>query len=106
MSAEMITENPVFVWDVMPTRLQEEIRKELANARLSKRKHPSRATYAIGCLGPLCKAERDRAQQRREDKAKAEGRELRKKERDPDTVTEDLMLDAFVRAFFGDGDTD
>lgn len=45
--------------------LPEDIFAELTDSDYSHRQHYSRATYALGCHGPLCrKKERDRARTR------------------------------------------
>lgn len=50
--------------------LPEDIRAELEDPEFITRKHYSRATYALGCHGPLCrKAERDRGRLRNEERA-------------------------------------
>lgn len=60
------------MWDNLP----DDIREELTNPEFISRKHCSRATYALGCHGPLCrKAERDRSRIRNEAKAEAKGRD-------------------------------
>lgn len=44
-------------WESLP----QDIRDELSDPEYSHRQHFSRATYALGCHGPLCrKRERDR----------------------------------------------
>lgn len=49
------------MWDELP----EDIKVELSDEKFADRKHHSRATYADGCRGPLCrKAERDRGRVR------------------------------------------
>ena len=51
------------MWDDLP----KDILAELTDEKYRSRKHYSRATYAIGCHGPLCqKAERDRGRKRNE----------------------------------------
>lgn len=56
--------------------LRAEIGKELIDEKFLTRVHYSRATYAAGCHGPLCKkAERDRGRKRTEYRAEADGRE-------------------------------
>ena len=56
--------------------LPPDVREELEDERYSGRSHYSRATYALGCHGPLCtKAERDRGRKRNESRARAKGRE-------------------------------
>lgn len=53
----------------MWAELPDDIREELENPEYITRKHHSRATYALGCHGPLCqKAERDRGRERSESK--------------------------------------
>lgn len=53
------------MWHELP----EDIREELEHPDYITRKHYSRATYALGCHGPLCrKAERDRGRARNEER--------------------------------------
>lgn len=60
----------------MRDNLPADVRAELEDAEYATRKHHSRATYALGCHGPLCrKAERDRGRGRTERRAKDSGRE-------------------------------
>ena len=60
------------MWDEMP----EDVRAELSDPRFISRKHYARATYALGCRGPLCqKAERDRGRVRNEERSVAKGNE-------------------------------
>lgn len=57
-------------------KLPKEVRDELEDERFTTRSHYSRATYALGCHGPLCrKAERDRGRKRNERRAEDDGRE-------------------------------
>lgn len=72
------------MWTDLPPLLKEELEKpenvdiynELTDNRFASRQHYSRATYAQGCRGPLCrKAERDRGRKRTEKKAEDAGRE-------------------------------
>lgn len=67
----------------MPSDLRTELEKpenadiflELTDSEYITRQHHSRATYALGCRGPLCqKAERDRGRRRQEAKATNAGR--------------------------------
>lgn len=52
--------------------------KELNDPKFASRRHHSRATYALGCHGPLCgKKERDRARSRNAKKAEEAGRNYR-----------------------------
>jgi len=56
-------------------KLPADVRKELSDPEFGTRKHHSRATYALGCHGPLCrKAERDRGRSRNEQRALNNGR--------------------------------
>jgi hypothetical protein len=66
-----------------------DIYDELTAEVFITRQHYSRATYAKGCRGPLCRmAERDRGRKRSEKKAQDKGREynpneeIRKADRD------------------------
>jgi hypothetical protein len=60
------------MWDELP----EDILAELKDERFKGRVHYSRATYAEGCHGPLCrKAETDRSRKRNQRRAEEEGRE-------------------------------
>jgi len=53
-----------------------DIFEELTDQEYIRRQHYSRATYALGCHGPLCRrAERDRGRRRNEIRALTEGRE-------------------------------
>lgn len=48
---------------------------ELSDSEYITRQHHSRATYALGCRGPLCqKAERDRGRTRQQKRAENAGR--------------------------------
>lgn len=71
----------------MLTNLPEDLRRELEkpenadiflelnDSEYITRQHHSRATYALGCRGPLCqKAERDRGRTRQERRAEEAGR--------------------------------
>lgn len=76
-------------WDSLP----DEIRDELRDPEFGLRQHYSRATYALGCRGPLCrKAERDRGRNRNEMKAADAGREYspnhEHRTQDPDEIEE------------------
>ena len=85
------------MWTDLPDFLKVELERpenadiflELNDEKFISRQHYSRATYALGCHGPLCrKAERDRGRKRTEQKAAAKGREyepkpdIQKNERD------------------------
>lgn len=60
----------------MWTELPEDVLFELSDPAFLTRQHYSRATYAKGCHGPLCKRrERERARKRTETRAKRKGRE-------------------------------
>lgn len=62
----------------MSANIPDEVLAELEDPEYSTRSHYSRATYALGCNGPLCKrAERDRGRKRNEATAKAKGREYK-----------------------------
>jgi hypothetical protein len=64
---------------------------ELSDPKFASRRHNSRATYALGCHGPLCgKAERDRGRSRNAKKATEAGRSYREGYRKYDR---DALLD-------------
>lgn len=72
------------MWTDLPPVLKAELEKpenrdiveELNDEKFISRQHYSRATYALGCHGPLCRrAERDRGRQRTQKKAEDSGRE-------------------------------
>lgn len=75
--------------DSTEIHLPDDVRAELEDERFGSRQHYARATYALGCRGPLCRlAEKHRGRTRNEKKAKSEGREYiplldaRKEQRD------------------------
>lgn len=77
------------MWDNLP----DDIREELEDPEYSSRQHYSRATYALGCHGPLCrKAERDRGRNRNEQRAHARGNKYKPNHdfrlSDPDNIDE------------------
>ncbi len=54
----------------------EDVYEELHDSEFEKRQHYSRATYALGCRGPLCKlAEKHRGRKRNAVRAEGEGRQ-------------------------------
>lgn len=56
--------------------LAEDVWAEISDRTFAGRRHYSRATYALGCRGPLCKkAEKDRGRRRNETRALSQGRE-------------------------------
>lgn len=58
--------------------LPEDVLEELTDPKFASRQHYSRATYALGCRGPLCKkGERDRGRFRNQQDAKKNGRTYR-----------------------------
>lgn len=73
--------------------IPKDIQDELADPKYSTRKHYSRATYALGCHGPLCrKAEKDRGRQRNENRTKALGKEyVPGKNRRDDSKMEEIV---------------
>lgn len=76
----------------MWTELPDDVKAELQDPKFLTRKHYSRATYALGCHGPLCGAkERDRGRIRNEERAKSQGREYR-----PVIKARDLERDALM----------
>lgn len=78
----------------MRENLPDDVREELEDEEYATRKHYSRATYALGCHGPLCrKAERDRGRGRNERRAKDSGREYKP---NPDIRLDDPDLDEIV----------
>jgi len=53
-----------------------DVEAELLDERFGNRQHYSRATYALGCRGPLCQlAEKHRGRRRNKVRAEAAGRE-------------------------------
>lgn len=71
MSAEDVSLAAILEWPEMA-----DVKAELSDPHFASRRHGSRATYALGCRGPLCKKkERDRARIRNETRAKAAKRE-------------------------------
>jgi hypothetical protein len=73
--------------------MPEDVVIELLDVRFVNRTHASRATYAIGCHGPLCrKAERDRGRPRQRAAKEAEGRTvIPRDELHPSRVRDDLL---------------
>lgn len=66
------------VYSLLDWPEMKDVNDELSNPRLANRTHGSRATYALGCRGPLCSiAERDRARRRNELRAHRQNREYR-----------------------------
>lgn len=64
--------------DGIMIEIPEDVLEELKDERFSTRRHYSRATYAKGCHGPLCRlAETHRGRERNEERATAAGREYR-----------------------------
>lgn len=83
----MWTDLPPFLKAELDRPENADIYKELTDEKFLSRQHYSRATYALGCHGPLCrKKERDRGRERTEAKAAAKGREYEPK---PDIRKED-----------------
>jgi hypothetical protein len=89
------------MWTDLPPVLLAELEKpdnldileELQDAEFASRQHYSRATYAEGCHGPLCrKAERDRGRERNEKRAAAKGRIYRPNENTRDAKRDGLLL--------------
>jgi hypothetical protein len=78
--------------------LPADVRAELEDEEYATRKHYSRATYALGCHGPLCrKKERDRGRDRNEVRAKNAGREYRpNQEVRLDNPTLDEIVDWYI----------
>lgn len=78
----------------MLENLPDDVRAELEDEDYATRKHYSRATYALGCHGPLCrKAERDRGRDRNAKRANSEGREYKP---NSDVRLDDPELDEIV----------
>lgn len=72
--------NPILVAELEKPE-NRDIYDELMDEKYAHRRHYSRATYADGCHGPLCrKAEKDRGRRRTEYRAEREGREYIPKE--------------------------
>lgn len=66
---------PTNITDTTEIDLPEDVRAELEDPRFPRRQHYSRATYALGCRGTLCKlAETHRGRERNKERALAEGR--------------------------------
>lgn len=58
--------------------MADDVRSELDDPEYENRQHYSRATYALGCHGPLCQlAETHRGRKRNEERALAAGREYK-----------------------------
>jgi hypothetical protein len=78
--------------------LPADVRAELEDEEYATRKHYSRATYALGCHGPLCrKKERDRGRDRNEVRAKNAGRKYRpNQEVRLDNPTLDEIVDWYI----------
>lgn len=76
--------------------MPDDVRQELEDERFTSRSHYSRATYALGCHGPMCrKRERDRGRIRNEQLATDEGREYKP---NPDMrIADDETLDQIIR---------
>lgn len=76
-----------------------EVQAELEDERFLTRKHYSRATYALGCHGPLCrKAETDRGRKRNQQRAEEDGREYRPI-RNPLSARAEREMDAIVQEY-------
>jgi hypothetical protein len=75
--------------------LPADVRAELEDPEYITRSHYSRATYAEGCRGPLCrKAERDRGRRRNEHRATEAGREYEAKS--DQRMEDDPLLDRII----------
>lgn len=73
MSAEMIRYEP---GDGTFIDLPRDVYEEIMDEEYGTRQHYSRATYALGCHGPLCRlAETHRGRKRNEQRILADGRE-------------------------------
>lgn len=58
--------------------MPDDVKEELDDPRFAKRSHYSRATYAKGCHGPLCRlAETHRGRERNAERARQAGREYK-----------------------------
>lgn len=69
--------------------IPEDVREELEDPRFLTRQHYSRATYAVGCHGTLCRlAETHRGRERNKERALAEGRNYRPRKRETDREEE------------------
>jgi hypothetical protein len=74
--------------------LPEDVREELTDEKFSSRLHYSRATYAKGCRGPLCRlAERDRGRDRSERQAEQAGRDYEPNEEERERRGSDYEKD-------------
>ena len=80
----------------MLAELPDDVRAELEDKDYEGRSHYSRATYALGCHGPLCRArERDRGRLRNQRRAEDAGREYEPAERL--RLESDELLDRIIR---------
>ena len=69
--------------------------EEVDDPRFGNRQHGSRATFALGCHGPLCrKVERDRSRRRNETRALKSGRSYSQGAREYDR---DDLLNAILK---------
>ena len=89
------------MWTDLPEFLRIELNKpenldiiqEINDPKYKSRQHYSRATYAEGCHGPLCrKAERDRGRERNEKRAQAKGKVYKPNENTRDEARDGLLL--------------
>lgn len=82
----------------MLSNLPDDVKFELEDKRYGDRTHGTRATYAEGCHGPLCrKAERDRGRKRHESRQMAAGKIVTP--RPPgDAQARDSLLDRITEA--------
>lgn len=61
--------------------IPDDVWEEIHDEKYGKRRHYSRATYALGCHGPLCQlAEKHRGRRRNEERAQAKGKEYKPNE--------------------------
>jgi hypothetical protein len=87
--------NPVLTTELRKPE-NSDIVTELQDPKFATRTHYSRATYADGCRGPLCrKSEKDRGRKRNEAKAAAAGRPYNPSV-DEEANARDALLDMVI----------
>lgn len=81
------------MWSKKLLKCDEDIFEELTDPDYKGLMHYSRATYALGCRGPMCRRkERDRALQRNERRIVAQGRPYVRRADEGDRPKEILAL--------------
>lgn len=89
----MWTDLPEFLHIELSKPDNQDIVAELTDEKFLSRQHYSRATYAEGCHGPLCKkSERDRGRERNEERAQAAGRKYKPNENTRDAKRDGLLI--------------